>query len=192
MTPILLQASRLALRDFQSTDLEAVHAYAEDERVVVHQEWGPNSLEQTRSFVENCAAEPSHPMRHSFNLAVVLADGHLIGGCLALLDAEGHAAEVGYSFHPDFWGQGYASEAVQCLLQFLWLDLGLHRISAYCRPENSASIALLQRAGFRLEGQLREHKLIRGHYRDSLIWGLLAGDGMREVAIPAALAKFNR
>ncbi|MFC7420352.1 GNAT family N-acetyltransferase [Iodobacter arcticus] len=188
MTSILLQASRLALRDFQSADLEAVHAYAKDERVVAHQEWGPNSLEQTRSFVESCAAEPSHLTRRSFNLAVVLADGRLIGGCLASLDAEGHAAEIGYSFNPRYWGQGYASEAVQCLLQFLWRDIGLRRVSAYCRPENAASIALLQRASFRLEGQLREHKLIRGHYRDSLVWGRLAGDGVLEDT--AALSKF--
>jgi [ribosomal protein S5]-alanine N-acetyltransferase len=178
VTPIVLQASRLTLRDFQSADLEAVHAYAEDERVVTHQEWGPNSLEQTRSFVENCVAEPSLSTRRSFNLAVVLADGRLIGGCLAAVDAESYAAEIGYSFHLNYWGQGYASEAVQCLMQFLWRDLGLRRVSAYCRPENAASIALLQRAGFKLEGHLREHKLIRGQYRDSLVWGRLDGDGI--------------
>jgi ribosomal-protein-alanine N-acetyltransferase len=191
MASILLQAPRLALRDFQSTDLDAVHAYAEDERVVVHQEWGPNSLEQTRYFVESCADEPSHPVRRSFNLAVVLANGSLIGGCLAAVDAEGHAAEIGFSFHPNYWGKGYASEAVQCLLPFLWQGLGLHRVYAYCRPENSASIALLQRAGFRLEGQLREHKLIRGHYRDSLIWVLLAGDEMHEGTVLTAFSKFD-
>ncbi|AMC33324.1 GNAT family N-acetyltransferase [Janthinobacterium sp. B9-8] len=192
MTSILLKAPRLALRDFQSTDLDEVHAYAEDERVVIHQEWGPNSLEQTRSFVESCVAEPRHPVRRSFNLAVVLADGSLIGGCLASVDTEGYAAEIGYSFHPKYWGKGYASEAVHCLLQFLWLDLGLHRVSASCRPENSASIALLQRAGFRLEGQLREHKFIRGHYRDSLIWGRLAGDEVHEGTVLTAFSKLDR
>ncbi|NHQ88475.1 GNAT family N-acetyltransferase [Iodobacter sp. HSC-16F04] len=137
-------------------------------------------------------AEPGLTPRLSFNLAVVFNDGCLIGGCLALLDAEGYAAEVGYSFYPDFWGQGYVSEALQRLLTFLWRDLGLRRVSASCRPENLASIALLKRAGFRLEGHLREHKLIRGHYRDSLVWGLLAIDSTQDAACFTVLSIFDR
>lgn len=182
-----LVAQRLQLRDFKLSDLEAVHAYASSPYVVEHQAWGPNTLEQTREFVEQCVAETAHPQRRSFNLAVVLNNGRLAGGCMAALSADGHEAEIGYSFEPSYWGKGYATEAVTILVTELFARTSIQRIFATCGPLNAASIRLLRRTGFVLEGCLRAHKVVRGQVRDSLIWSRLRDDasmapGLRALA----------
>lgn len=176
MPSTLLQAQRLSLRDLRLSDVDAVHAYASDERAVVHLTWGPNTVEQTRSFVDQCVAEASTSPRRSFNLGVVLEDGELVGACRADVAADGAEAEIGYAFNPRHWGHGYATEAVGRLLEFLFSETGVHRVFATCRPENAASIAVLRRLGLRLEGHLRDHKFVRGRWRDSLIWAQLASE----------------
>jgi ribosomal-protein-alanine N-acetyltransferase len=171
---VRIATERLLLRDFQSTDLAAVHAYASNEQVVAHQAWGPNTLEQTRQFVELCAGEAAAPNRTVFNLAVVLHDGRLAGCCMGAIGGGGHEAEIGYSFEPSFWGHGYALEAVQALIGYLFAQHRVQRIFATCGPQNAASIRLLRKAGFALEGRLRAHKVVRGQLRDSLVWARLA------------------
>ena len=65
-------------------------------------------------------------------------------------------AEIGYSLHPDFWGQGFASEALASLLTHLFDDHRIHRIVAVTGIDNTRSRALLARLGFRHEGTFVE------------------------------------
>jgi RimJ/RimL family protein N-acetyltransferase len=52
--------------------------------------------------------------------------------------------------------------------------MGLHRIHATCRPANETSAKVLQKAGMKVEGHLREHRLVRGKWEDSLLFSILA------------------
>jgi len=51
--------------------------------------------------------------------------------------------------------------------------IGLHRIEAEVDPENAASIRVLERAGFKQEGVLRERYFENGEARDSIFYGLV-------------------
>jgi L-amino acid N-acyltransferase YncA len=57
--------------------------------------------------------------------------------------------------------------------QFGFTDLRLHRIWATCRPDNQGSARVLEKIGMELEGQLRDHILIRGQWRDSLLYAAI-------------------
>lgn len=52
----------------------------------------------------------------------------------------------------------------------------LQRVTATCRPENVGSARVLEKAGLRLEGRMRDHMWIRGRYRDSLLYAALRTD----------------
>lgn len=56
--------------------------------------------------------------------------------------------EIGYIFHPDYWRQGFATEALTAVIALAFHD-GLERITADIDPRNVASIALLEKLGFR-------------------------------------------
>ena len=68
---IQLVGDRLFLREFVSDDCSAVQSYAGDAEVTRFTDWGPNSLEETRSFLAATAAQSGMPDRREFDLAVV-------------------------------------------------------------------------------------------------------------------------
>lgn len=171
-----LPAERLVLRELEEADWAAVHAYASKPEVVRFMNWGPNSEEETKAFVESVIASRSEEPRRRFEFAVTLrADGRLIGACgLTVSDPETRQAWVGYCYHPRFWRQGYATEAARSLVAFGFEHLGLHRIFATCDVENVASARVLEKVGMRREGHLREHAWVRGRWRDSFLYAVLA------------------
>lgn len=95
---------------------------------------------------------------------------------IGIVSAEHRRGELGYVFHRSNWSWGYATEAATLLLGFGRAALGLHRIEATCDPGNRASAHVLEKIGMRCEGRLRDHLLVRGVWRDSLLYAAV-GDG---------------
>ncbi len=82
-------------------------------------------------------------------------------------------ASIGYWTSRDFVRRGYMTEAVNATLEFSFTQLGLHRIEAACIPENLASRGLLEKLGFRKEGEARAFLKINGDWRDHLLYAIL-------------------
>jgi RimJ/RimL family protein N-acetyltransferase len=78
--------------------------------------------------------------------------------------------DLGYVIDRDHWGQGYATEAAASLLRFGKECLKLREITATCRPENTASARVLEKIGMVHVGTRTADKLIRGQWRDSLVF----------------------
>ena len=190
-----LVTERLKLRDFNWADHEAVHAFASDPVATRYMDWGPNDVHDTRAFLTMAVAQTSHRQRTEFELAAVLpgerdrsagSDGseRVIGSVsVRITNAQHQQGEMGYIFHPAFWSQGYATEASRALLEYGFGALELHRIAATCRPDNLGSARVLEKAGMTLEGRMRDHKLIRGRWQDSLLYAAVK----RPVRPPAGL-----
>ena len=83
-------------------------------------------------------------------------------------------AEIGFVIHPDHQGHGYALEAMSVLVALGFEELGLHRIIGRCDGENAASARLMKRLGMRREAPFREAELIKGKWRDELVYAILA------------------
>lgn len=65
--------------------------------------------------------------------------------------------EVGYIFHPDAWGYGFATEALQGFVTMFWdLKLQYNTLDAVCDSQNVASISVLTKCGFLLEESMKE------------------------------------
>ena len=76
-----------------------------------------------------------------------------------------------------FAGKGYMGEALPQMVAFAFDELGLHRLEANIRPENEASLRLVQSAGFHKEGYSPRYLNIDGDWRDHERWAILA-DGV--------------
>ena len=64
--------------------------------------------------------------------------------------------EIGWYFHPDAWGHGYAGEAATTVLRYAF-DAGLETVLAVTHPDNIASQALCRRLGMEHRGQTRRY-----------------------------------
>ena len=169
-----LLTERLELRDFREDDVEAVHEWASDPEVVRFMAWGPNTREQTREFLQRKFAERTGDPRRTWDLAVVRRDsGRLIGSIGLRIDGAYEQAELGYCYHQDAWGRGYATEAAREMLRFGFEELGLHRIHASVDSRNGASVRVLDKLDMRQEGHLRKHTRIHREWRDSFICAIL-------------------
>jgi [ribosomal protein S5]-alanine N-acetyltransferase len=167
-----LIAERLYLRDLEPSDIDAVHEYASSIEVVLHQEWGPHTIEQTREYVAGCVLGNSLPDRTTLELAAVLNDGSLIGSYRVTLSEDGTEAEIGYSLNPRYWHRGYATEAAKRLVDYLVRELQVREIFATSRPENVASVRVLEKLGMRQVDLYRKNVLIRGEWRDTLVFSV--------------------
>jgi [ribosomal protein S5]-alanine N-acetyltransferase len=170
-----LTSKRIVLRDFTSADWPAVQAYADRPEVYRFQPWGPTTSDEAHGYVQTAIAQAQQLPRTDYQLAIVLvATGDVIGAGSLVIHSQLHRhGEIGYFLHPDYWGQGYATEVGRCLLGFGFRTLGLHRIIGTCDPRNIASGRVLERIGMHLEGRLREVMFLRDGWRDSLLYSVL-------------------
>ena len=80
-----------------------------------------------------------------------------VAGSVGFSKIEGHKAEIGYWLGKKYWGQGIMTEAVKLATKFGFEKLKLKRIYAYVFPWNKASMRVLEKAGYKLEGVLKKH-----------------------------------
>ncbi len=165
----------MTLREYEAGDLEAAQRYAGDRAVAQHLIWGPNTREETAAFLAQAAAHARADPREQYELAVVSRDGgELIGGARIGVPSRDHRrGDIGYVLRRDVWGQGIGTEVAGHLLWFGFTQLGLHRIEATCDPANDASRRVLEKSGLRYEGLRRHDFLVRGRWRDSVLYSIL-------------------
>jgi RimJ/RimL family protein N-acetyltransferase len=84
--------------------------------------------------------------------------------------------EIGYMLDPQHRRKGYCSEAVAILLDYLFLDKDWQRIQAVIVEENIGSKRVLEKNGFRKEGNLRKIIFSLGRYWDCSIYSILRSE----------------
>lgn len=111
-------------------------------------------------------------------LGVELAgSGRLVGDVVLFFRSAEHAAgEIGYVFHPDVAGRGYAAEACAAVLKLAFDrcdGLGLHRLVARMDARNTSSARLASRLGMRREAHHRSAEMFKGAWADLVVYALL-------------------
>jgi len=172
---MILTTDRLRLREYASDDWRAVLAYQSDSRYLRYYPWTQRTAEDVQAFVQRFIDWQDEQPRTRFQFAITLrAGGWLIGSCgIRKETATAQQADLGYEIAPSHWGHGYATEAARAVLAFGFNDLELHRIQAFCLAENAASGRVLEKLGMQREGRLREHRWMKGHWWDTLAYGIL-------------------
>ncbi len=183
---IVLKTERLQLRPFQESDLLAFAAYRSDPEVARYQSWTPPySFDQAVAFLENMkCARPGTPGAW-YQLAVELQSRPgIIGDCaFQVLPDDERQAQIGYTFSRSFQKKGYATEAVRALLDFLFVEYRLHRVTATCDAENLASARLLERVGMRRESHLIENIWFKGAWGDEYSYAILDREWLTSSAL---------
>ena len=82
------------------------------------------------------------------------------------------SAVLGYWVVPEVAGQGVTPTAVALITDYLFRVVGLHRVEIDIRPENLASLRVIEKLGFRYEGLKERYIHINGAWRDHYIFAL--------------------
>lgn len=174
-----VETERLRLRPFTRGDVDAVFDYRRREDVARYLFDGPMSHE---SVAEALQARVGHDTLDGDGskifLAVELKATHQLIGEVSLIlrDAANRQGEIGYIFHPDHHGHGFATEAARALLEMGFAGAGLHRIYARCAAANTDSWKVMERLGMRREAHFREHIFVRGAWDEEFVYAVLEGE----------------
>ncbi|MEI7744267.1 MAG: GNAT family protein [Chloroflexota bacterium] len=175
-----LLTPRLLLRRFGDADAEALSRYRSDPEVARYQGWdAPFLVEHARAFTAWLAGRHPDEPGEWYQLAIVHREDPdtLVGDCgfRARIEEPG-IVDIGFTLDPAVHGRGYATEAVGELLRYLFEDRGKHRLCADCDSRNAPSWRLLERLGFRREGELRQSYCHAGQWADEFLYAILADD----------------
>jgi RimJ/RimL family protein N-acetyltransferase len=81
--------------------------------------------------------------------------------------------EVGYTLVPSERGKGYGTEALEIMVDYLFLSRDMMRIQAQTDQRNVASQKILEKAGFKREGTLRNNFFMRGEWTDDHMYSII-------------------
>lgn len=141
--PIITQ--RLTLRPYSREDVEALAGLLRDTRIsesfMVPEFANP---QQAYELAEKLIAFSRPEDDRHLELGIYL-QGVLIG-FMNDCGIEGTAIELGYVIHPDYWGHGYATEALGALLSAL-REQGFERVRGGHFQENTASARVMEKCG---------------------------------------------
>jgi RimJ/RimL family protein N-acetyltransferase len=197
-----VRTPRLALRPAGPDDAEAFLAWRSQPLVVRYMYLDPWTPQVAQEKLAHWAAAPFAGPGDVLVLAVVVdggrdaadgpgAAGGDVVGELLLKWADGSGqVEVGYAFHPDVAGRGFATEAARALLDLAFGRYGFHRAFARIDEQNTASVRVAQRLGMRLEARLVENDVrpADGAWATEVVYAMLAAEHhARRGVVPASL-----
>ena len=169
-----LSTSRLNLHPLQKEDFAEIHEMNSYPQVAQYNTIGiPNDISVTTAMLEGV-------MEKDLSLAWSIRDketGEFIGQFGMNLSSEKYRkGEIYYSLHPNQWGNGFATEAVNAVISFGFSELRLHRLEAGVATENSKSVALLERVGMLREGLCRKILPLQSGWMDNYMYAILEDD----------------
>lgn len=172
-----IRTKRLLLRPFTRDDQAAYLASHSRPDVMRYLYEEPLTPEQSAASVERRISRFAlHAEGDALSLVLEQQDtGAMLGDVMLLWTSAVHRqGEVGFVLHPDYYGQGYAREASEAVMQWGFTVAGLHRIVGRCDARNTASATLLQRLGMRQEALFRQNEFVKGEWCDEAVYAILA------------------
>lgn len=176
MFPVL-ETERLRLREIEKSDAESLFGYFSKE--ITNRYYGQEPferVEQAEGIVEMFAV--NYTEKRGIRWGIECKETNDFIGTIGyhLWSPRHKRAEIGYDLHPNHWGNGYASEALNAISKYGFDVMELARIGAVVFIDNDASSNLLIKKGFEKEGVLRNYMYQNGLAHDAYMYSLLKGN----------------
>lgn len=173
----VLDTPRLKLREITPQDVTSLLKHFGNPEVVKFIDMQPiKTLEQANEWLRWMGGFFASKDGLRWGVALKEDDTFIGSAGLHNWNREANYAEIGYDIAPQFWGEGYATEVAQVLVEFGFSNMKLNRIEADVVQGNIGSLRVLEKLGFKREGLLRQRLLKGGKYYDIYLYGLLRCD----------------
>jgi [ribosomal protein S5]-alanine N-acetyltransferase len=161
----------IKLRKWTMNDLDSLVKYANNPNIaknLTNAFPSPYSVEDGRFFIEKANSDSPAKV-----LAISLND-EAIGaiGVFPQSDIFCKNAEMGYWLAEIYWGKGIVPKAISLMVDYAFQTFDIERIFARPFGTNLASQRVLEKSGFKLEGQFEKTIFKNGEYIDELIYAI--------------------
>ena len=175
--PPEMETPRLRLRKLRLRDAADLFSWSSDPEVAKYVLWSAHrSIRETREYIRYVRGLYRRGAPSSWG--IVLRETDRVIGTIGIMAwfPEHRSAEVGYSLGRSWWGQGYATEALSCVLDLLFDRMKINRAEGQCDVRNPASARVMEKCGMRREGLLRQRVCNKGEMVDVLLFAAIAAD----------------
>ena len=187
MNTLILESERLVLRTFKESDLHNVHEMLQKpESTIFNPTSYSNDKNETQKLIDNWKSETkTEEVRKKFTFLIETnIDNNFIGIIgIDILKLHYKNAEIWYKLSPEIWGKGYATEAVERIIQFGFEELKLHRIEAGCAIDNIASYKVMEKSGMIREAHRRKLLPLKSGWSDNYEYAILEEDYFSKLKI---------
>ena len=147
-----LKTSRLLIRPLTMRDLPLFHGLLCDEEVLRYLPEDVMSRKEAESILSwliACYAKNTPERIVKFTVGVAQKESNkLLGWCgFGPLEFDPSDIEIYYGLSPEYWGQGLATEAATATMRYAFEMVGLEKLVAVVRPENAASVRVIEKLG---------------------------------------------
>ena len=173
----VIETSRLILRQAQMEDAEPMFRnWANDAEVTKYLTWPTHgSIAVTEKVLASWV--DSYQKDDYYQWMIVLKEtGEPIGSIMANTVGRAQSAHIGYCIGKHWWHQGIMSETLKAVMDFLFDEVGYHRVESLHDPNNPHSGAVMRKCGMRYEGTLRQADRNNQGICDACYYGLLASE----------------
>lgn len=176
-----LETRRLILRDYEESDKTAYFKLKSDSKTMYYlQDIQLFSQEESDTEFANILEDQKSTDRKFYFLHMELKNSHeQIGSVGYTVNANtpvGKLVGAGYFIFPQFWNQGYATEAFQKVIEYAFLENNVYRISTGCLSENVGSERVMQKCGLIKEAEHVDWEWHDGKMKTRLEYRLLKNE----------------
>ena len=174
----MLTGKKVVLRAFEKDDLKLLHKWENDEEIM---RLARSSPDHAISMVALEAKYDKVLRGEDFAERAYIIEDKATKKSLGWASISIHqwtrratTADVGLAIgEKDFWRKGYGTEVTELLLKEAFEQLNLHRVGWWTFADNTASIELAKKMGFKEEGRVRDSVFFDNKYHDSVVLGIL-------------------
>ena len=168
--------SNLKLRSLQPPDAQIMHAWRQEPTIKRFNPLEDVSIETLAERLAKVGNDLSDQTCESFRWIVEFSGEPVGSVAVSGISWRMGYAEVGYLMAESSHGKGIGTAAVKLLVDKIFTESSLQRLTATISTENVASWRLVERLGFKREGTLRQHYVVQGQRVDEYYYGLLRSE----------------
>lgn len=150
---------RLILRRYKETDIDAIYDIITDKRLSTYIKYPELTKEQELECIKEWIEE-ADDSKYERWVIERKEDGAIVGNIDVNTVVKKHNyCNVGYTIRYDYWGNGYAAEALEAVSNHLLNESGHYLVECSCNELNKQSSRVMEKAGFKKDGYIANRRL---------------------------------
>lgn len=177
---MIIETDEFTLRPWKDNDAQRLAALADNSKISDYLRDGfpcPYSIDDAKGFIYL-----SRQYEVNFVGFAIEIEGKVAGSIAVYFKDDVHRknTEIGYFLGEEYWGKGIMADVIRCMAGYVFENFDILRIYAEPFARNTASRKVLEKAGFRLEGVLKNSIIKNDVVQDSCIYAILKEELMNK------------
>jgi ribosomal-protein-alanine N-acetyltransferase len=154
-----IETERLILRRYKESDIDAIYDIITDKRLSTYIKYPDLTKEQELECIKEWIEE-ADDSKYERWVIERKEDGAIVGNIDVNTVVKKHNyCNVGYTIRYDYWGNGYAAEALEAVSNHLLEESGYYLVECSCNELNKQSSRVMEKAGFKKYGYIANRRL---------------------------------